>query len=173
MSTASSASDRIERAQAALAEYDRVAASGLGTGYALDTLARALREMISPAAVEELPEQAADKWHANLIAKGMVEIYGQDIVFAAVGDRSPYIMHRAAYLAGVQRGIVMGWNSWEPETAPGLPSGSVEQLIANGKAALDRVEASGESDRMDDVFDARDEAARWIAQVIELLEGQS
>lgn len=164
MSTASSASDRIEQARAAIAAYREAHDVDL----VIDNLVNALESMISPAAIDETPEQVADEWYAGLQQRGLVETYG----LGKVTDPTPFGLHRAAYLAGIRTGIVMSWNSWEPETAPGVPSGTVEQLIANGKAALDKVEWSTEQDTLDPVLEARDEAAGVIQQFIEALEGE-
>lgn len=143
MSTASSASDRIEKARAALEGYDKARLQhdrfneqyGFLAGSALP-LAKALREMISPASVDETPEQVADDWSARLEERGLIETFGLDVVkkVAEAGGINEFC--REAYLAGIQRGIVMGWNSWEPETAPGLPSGTVEQLVSEAEEAL-------------------------------------
>lgn len=124
MSIASSASDRTEQARIALTEYDHVVRSGLGTGYTMDILAAALRSMVEPAATDETPEQVADEWDTHLRTYGLVVTFGLDAVLRP----DTYALYREAYLAGIRRGIVMGWNSWEPETAPGVPSGTVEQL---------------------------------------------
>lgn len=129
MSTASSASDRIEQARAALDAYDKIehwGTTNAPANIARSGVAEALRETISPAAVDETPEQVADEWLEGLRAFGLVATFGLDAVLRPDTNS----LYRESYLAGIRRGVVMGWNSWEPETAPGVPSGTVEQLAS-------------------------------------------
>lgn len=140
MSTASSASDRIEQAHAALESYEKARRQHVRFGEqygilagAAGPLAVALRSMIEPAAIDETPERMADAWQQQLIERGLVATFGFDRV---AEPRNDYPLHRDAYLFGIRAGITAAWNSWEPETAPGLPSGTLEQLIAEAEGAL-------------------------------------
>ncbi|MDF2990273.1 MAG: hypothetical protein K0S37_787 [Microbacterium sp.] len=147
MSTATSASDRYEAARNALSEVTgRLTRTRLGTLAARETDAdliamekamRALRALIEPAAVNETPEQIADRVTRQYEPKS----------FIGLGE------------ALVQAGIQAGWNDWEPENAPGLPSGTLEQLAADAEELLE--------------FPNPDKSTRLLRELVDFVKGQS
>jgi hypothetical protein len=168
-------SERYAEARAALAAFEVYMDDFTADEFAPEVheLAEALRALIEPAAVEESVEEAIASWQENLYQRGTQDVLGgYPMARRNDGGQPWHQMYAEAYRQGCQMGIQLAWNSWEPETAPGVPSGSLEQLAADAREAIEECEASEESDSFDDVFDARDQAASVLRSLIAFVEGK-
>ncbi|MEV5068910.1 hypothetical protein MRBLMI12_000466 [Microbacterium sp. LMI12-1-1.1] len=130
MSTATSASDRYEAARDALDNYDGCPRE-MRDEFAPHDLADALRGLITPPATDETPQQIAARvrdrqdspsWEPDRAGRYTVQ--------------QVTLMMRAAVEAGIQA----AWESWEPENAPGVDSGSLEQLATEASEVIGRFE---------------------------------
>ncbi|MDF2506309.1 MAG: hypothetical protein K0Q52_168 [Microbacterium sp.] len=110
MSTATSASDRYDEARALLAAFDGTP-NVIKDDFNPHTLADALRAVVEPAAVNE----SVDEWVEREINAERLEV-----AFRVAGDKDGMQFLRQVLAHAVQAGIQLGWNSWEPENAPGL-----------------------------------------------------
>lgn len=163
MSTATSSSDRYAQARKALAQFEAYMEGFCADefGPEVHRLAEAMRALIEPAAVEESVEEIAQR----ILASTSLPPVGDSVLFADLEK-----ITRAAIERGVYAGIQAAWLSWEPETATGVPSGSLEQLAADAREAVEDLELSTESNGMDDVFTARDRAASVLRDLVALVE---
>lgn len=119
---ATSASDRYEKARRVL---ERFAERSAKLGDSVETpfereLADSLREVTEPAVVEEMPDEIASRILARLDT-AILDNYSMDAL--SVSDI------KVALLEAAQAGIQTGWNSWEPENAPGLVDTRETQAI--------------------------------------------
>ncbi len=169
MSTATSSSDRIEAAREALklmrARQAHTVPGDCRECDDLDIYIDAIRALIEPPATDE----AMDAEQTQAIYNRAYYKHEKIGSTAAETEHA----HAAAREALYQAGIQAAWESWEPESAPGMPSGSLEQLAAEAEEALDAIEHSTEADSMENVFAARDSAGDVLARLVAFVKGQS
>lgn len=144
-----SSSDRYEAARKALAIFD---APHPDDEHAIATarVTAALRALVEPPATLQTPEQIAEAFAADLLNRGTVEVLGGfPLVKAGDGGKRWNIVYGEAHRQGVLAGIQAAWESWEPESAPGLVPEPVDaQRIAGWRADME----SGDTDRLLDAF---------------------
>jgi hypothetical protein len=109
-----SASERVEAAREALAEYGRSQPSDYERAYA-DPLAAALRALITPPSVGESEEAIVEDFATRLREQGAIEILGQDAVFRATDHHGQSV---TAFRQGVRAGIQSAHETWEPADRP-------------------------------------------------------
>ena len=150
--------DRHAEARAALAQYDAaVAEPDDDPGYhkrvdaALDCI-EPLRALIEPPATEETVEQITQR-HFDLVAHGIVKGRGNtdraQITWWGLFDQVE---------SAVRAGIQAAWESWEPESAPGVRVVTREQYAA----VCDVVDAA----KMDDYSEDTDVYAGRIMDAL-------
>lgn len=182
--TSTSSSNRYAEAREALRRYeiigDRVPEDTdevLEREYDLDQQAhvvvRALRALIEPSATDEGVDEMVESFRRRLYLQGTIETLGGfPLEKAGDGGARWDALYGEAYRQGVQAGIQAAWESWEPETAPGVPGGTLEQIATDADSVLEAIEASTDAEDMDEVFEARDRAADVLSALVSFVRGK-